>query len=258
MRKRLTRREIVQQDQIGSALTGILAWIARYRWVITGTAAALLLIIAGSVVWEQRQSARAAELQVKFGQILDLYWQIPPEAEFQESTEAEAASEEEAAEAGDSVEKERLQDVLNQFAQLEQEASSADLGLLSRYFMALISERLGEPQSAQEHLDVLLRNSPGPEIESLALATQARLAGENEDAQRARELFELVLSADARYFPKDSVLLELAESHEASGNATDALRLYRRLTEEYPESTYLQRAQNRIAQLEGLQAPTPQ
>ena len=96
-----------------------------------------------------------------------------------------------------------------------------------------------------------MENSSQPQIKNLARQLLVRLAQSNDDRQRATALLEEILLESTGFFPKDTILLQLAQNHEAAGNAQEAVVFYQRLTTEYPGSVYLQEARTHLEQLEG-------
>jgi len=95
-----------------------------------------------------------------------------------------------------------------------------------------------------------VRNSAEPQTRNLARHLLASIAESQDDHQLASQLLEAILLEDTVSFPKDTILLRLAQNHEAAGNAEKALTFYTRLTTEYPTSDDSQEAQSRLDQLE--------
>ena len=70
--KRLTRREIVQEDKIRASLTRIYEWIVRNSRLLIASVGLLLITILGSYVWKSYQQNRFAELQIEFAEALKI------------------------------------------------------------------------------------------------------------------------------------------------------------------------------------------
>ncbi|MDA2935375.1 tetratricopeptide repeat protein, partial [Acidobacteria bacterium AH-259-D05] len=275
--KRLTRREIVQQDRIQATLSGIYEWSSENRYLLLSLLGFFVLSILGSNLWQYYQERSSHQLQTRFSETLDLYHAPVAEAEEVTSpgtTETEATSEESGSEENAEgiteepevqeadptssseyrfqSDQERLEGALAGFTAIAQDYSKAQLGLLARYYMGLIKQELGQTEEAEQDLNFVIGNAVQTEIQNLARNLLAGIAQSKNDPQQATALLEQILLDESDSFPKSTVLLELAQTHEAAGNSEEALRFYRRLTTEYPTSQYIQEARSHIDQLETL------
>ena len=246
-RKHLTRKEIVQQDRIELALSGIFNWCSENRALLISLLIIFVLTIAGSSAWQYFKGQSSHELQIRFRDTLDLYHAPVGIADEQPLPENTAVIEYRF-----ESDQERLEESLVAFTTIAEDAPSSQLGLLSRYYTALIKQELGQIQEAENDLNFVIQNSPDPEVQNLARNHLARIAQSQNDREKATALLEQILVDESHTFPKAVVLLELAQTNEAAGNAEEALRYYRRLTAEYPTSQHIQQARTHIDQLEFL------
>ena len=242
--KRLTRREIVQEDKIQTALSGIYEWSSQNRSFLIAFFAIFLLSILGSYFWQNYQSDRSEELQAQFGEALEIY-HAPAVEETAEGSETPIIFDQYIFETAE----ERREKALEAFTAVAEDHSGTHLGLLARYYRGLIKQEMGQIETAEEDLNFVVENSAQPQTRNLARHLLARIAELKNDRQRAIELLETLLEESA-YFPKDTILLRLAQNHEAAGNAEEAVNLYTELTTGYPTSDYYQEAQRRLDQLE--------
>lgn len=243
-RKHLTRKEIVQQDRVELALTGIYNWGSENRFLLMGVLAVFVLTIVGSSAWQYYQGQGSHELQTRFRETLDLYH--APVGKAEESPPENTPVIEYRFE----TDQERLEEALAAFAAIAEDAPNSQLGLLSRYYTGLIRQKMGETEEAEIDLNFVIQNAPEPEIQNLARIHLARIAQSQNDSEKATALLEQILLDEFDAFPKAVVLLELAQTYETAGNTEEALRYYRRLTAEYPTSQYIQQARTHIDQLE--------
>lgn len=246
-RKHLTRKEIVQQDRIELALSGIFNWCSENRSLLLSLLAVFVLTIAGSSAWQYYREQNSHGLQIRFRDTLDLYH--APVGKADEQTLPESTT---VIEYRFESDQERLEESLAAFTTIADDAPSSRLGLLSRYYTGLIKEELGQIQESQNDLNFVIQNSPDPGIKNLARNHLAWIAQSQNDREKATVLLEQILIEESDTFPKAVVLLELAQTNEAAGNAEEALRYYRRLTAEYPTSQHTQQARTHIDQLEIL------
>ncbi len=243
--KRLTRREIVQEDRIQATLSGIYAWSSQNRSFLIAFFAIFLLSILGSYFWQNYQSDRSEEIQVQFGEALKIYHASVVE-DTAEDSEDPIIFDEYIFE----TDEERREKALEGFTAVVEDYPGTHLGLLARYYKGLIKQEMGQMGTAEEELNLVVQNSAEPQTRNLARNLLASIAESQDDHQRAVQLLEAIRLEDTAYFPKDTILLRLAQNHEEAGNVEEALNLYRELTTEYPTSDSSQEARQRIDQLE--------
>ena len=243
--KRLTRREIVQEDKIQAALSGILAWSSQNLFLLIAVFAIFLLSILGSYLWQNYQSSRSEEIQAQFGEALKIY-HAPVVEDTPEDSEDPIIFDEYIF----ATDEERREKALEGFTAVMEDAPGTHLGLLARYYTGLLKKEMGQMGTAEEELNFVVQNSAEPQTRNLARHLLADIAESQDNRQLATQLLEAILLEDTASFPKDTILLRLAQNHEAAGNAEKALTFYTRLTTEYPTSDDSQEAQRRLDQLE--------
>ena len=243
--KRLTRREIVQEDKIQAALSGIFAWSSQNRFLLIACFSIFLLSILGSWLWQDYQSGRSEDIQAQFSEALKIY-HAPVVEDTPENSEDPIIFDEYIF----ATDEERREKALEGFTAVVETASGTHLGLLARYYRGLLKQEMGQMGTAEEELNFVVRNSAEPQTRNLARHLLASIAESQDDHQLASQLLEAILLEDTVSFPKDTILLRLAQNHEAAGNAEKALTFYTRLTTEYPTSDDSQEAQSRLDQLE--------
>ena len=243
--KRLTRREIVQEDKIQAVLSGIYGWSAENRFTLATFFGIFLLSILGSYLWQNYQGSRTEEIQFKFAEALEIY-----HAPVSEETTGVSEDQTIPSAYQFQFDQERRVEALGHFRTIAEDYPNTDLGLLARYYTALIKQEMGQTEQAEGDLTFVMEHASQPQIKNLARHLLARLAESNNDRQRARALLEEILQEATGFFPKDTILLQLAQNHEAAGNAQEAVEFYQRLATEYPTSVYSQEARLHLEQLE--------
>ncbi len=243
--KRLTRREIVQEDKVQATLSGIYEWSSQNRSFLITFCAIFLLSLLGSYFWQSYQSDRSEEIQIQFSEALEIY-HAPVVEETPEDSEEPIIFDKYIFE----TDEERREKALESFTAVVEGDPGTHLGLLARYYRGLIKREMGQMGTAEEELNFVVQNSAEPQTRNLARHLLAGIAESQDDRQRATQLLEEILQEDTASFPRDTILLQIAQNHEAAGNAEEALNFYTRLTTEYPTSEYTQEAQLRLDQLE--------
>lgn len=249
MGRRLTRKEIVQEDRIRSVLTRLYAWAAeRVNYLVAGLVL-VILTLGGVYLWDQHQLSREQELQARFGEALRLYHARVGQEEKEEGREEDALPVPGTELRFDTAEA-RDEKALNAFRAIVAERPGSSVGHLARYYLALVEYRRGNPQEAADELRSLIETTPHAEVKNLARNSLAHVYLAEERHEEAVVLLEEILDQPSPYFPKQSALLRLAQVNEALGNLEEAVSRYKQLGSEYPAGEYSQQAQSRINQLE--------
>jgi hypothetical protein len=71
--KKLTRKEIVQQDVIRKTLTDTSNWAISNFKLLVGALVVVLATTAGVILWQQYSGSRQAQLQAAFADALEIY-----------------------------------------------------------------------------------------------------------------------------------------------------------------------------------------
>lgn len=128
---------------------------------------------------------------------------------------------------------------------------STEEGRRARYYLALSKLQLGEAEPAIAILDELARErgSLQADLARMALA-EARLQAQQTD--QALELLRQMADERQLSLPREYALMRLGGALERANRAEEAVKSYRRITDEFPTSVYASEARRR---LETLGAP---
>ena len=119
-------------------------------------------------------------------------------------------------------------------------------GRTARLFLARVAEERGDVDAAVRLLSELADKHTDNPVVGLATLDLVRLRlARGEGAQLVKELEAMVAGKDPR-LPRDLALFQLAQVWERQGNVDEAVRLYRKLSEDFPESPYRFEAQQRL------------
>ncbi|MEP0775048.1 MAG: tetratricopeptide repeat protein [Acidobacteriota bacterium] len=117
----------------------------------------------------------------------------------------------------------------------------------ARLYLARIAEDRGDVDGAIRLLSELAdRRSDNPVVGLATLDLLRLRLAKGEGKQLVKELEAMVAGKDPR-LPRDLALFQLARVWEREGNVEEAIRLYRKLTEDFPESPYKFEAQQRLS-----------
>ena len=246
--KRLTRKEIVQEDRIRAALTGIYEWMARNGYLLAAGLGLLLVTVLGSYIWQNYQQNRSAELQIEFAEGLKIYHS--PTGTDPDSEQAVSSSRYHF-----ETDQERREKALESFNAVASDSPGSNLGLLARYYAARIQHELDQREEAKQELNSVIEEADLIEIRSLARNFLAHVLLLEEDRKQASAMLKAILDDSPSSFPKEIVMVRLARNLEADGNTSEAVEFYRNLLADYPDSSYAPEARSRIDRLEVEESP---
>lgn len=245
MSRRLTRHEMLEQDEFVTGVAATAGWIERHRrQLLTGIGlAAGLAIIAAAVSWSVSRRGEAA------GRML---------AEAMAISEAPIVAAGQPTPAG----------VQRAFptARARDEAVLASLdGLIAAHNLSRAATvgvwmrggvllRLGRSAEAREALEGFLRDSPDSDLAPLARRSLAAAATAAGDHDTAIATLTTLAASPSRLVRSDLALADLARAQEAAGRPADALATWRRLNTEHPQSLHASEASEAIRRLEGQPA----
>jgi len=255
---KLTRKEIVQQDVIGKTLAETSHWAVRNLKYIAGSVLAVLVVVVAVLAWNAYSSSSAEAMQAGFGDALAQY--------HAEVGAAPVANQEQAlaSKYRYDTREEKYQKALAAFQKLADDYSSSRIGQLSRYYTALCMYELGRNQDARKALEDLIGSTNQVEIKNLARNSLAQVALADKDSALAIKSLEEILAEPTQSFPAQTVLLQLAQLQEDSGDLQGALEKYRKIQAEYPGTSASSEATTKISRLEprvgqsGSSTPIPE
>ena len=244
VRKRLTRREIVQASWLEATLSRIYNWSSKNTRLLISSLGAVLLAIGGAYWWQDSQQRQAREIQTTFAQALEIY-HAPVGKETGEDQDGVRIPSYRFS-SGD----ERRDRALEAFRAIADRDPAANIPILAQYYTALLMNELNQREEAREILGSVILESEQPEIRNMARNTLAQMLEAEDQPGEASELLEEILEDAASSFPEEPVLFRLAQDHETANNTDQALKFYRRLLADYPSSRYTGAARKRIQRLE--------
>ena len=136
-----------------------------------------------------------------------------------------------------------------------QEHPDSQLGVLSRYYLALIARQTDRIEEAKEGLLWVIDNADAADTKNLSRNALAQILLGEGSAKEAADLLEQMVEEPSPNYPQQIILMSLGQSYEKAGNRDKAIEQYRKITSEFPTSQQSQEAQSRIDELEDSKAP---
>ena len=133
-----------------------------------------------------------------------------------------------------------------QFRDVQSKYGSSDAADVAGLYLARMAAAKGDTKTARPLLEKFIADQKDHVLAAAARFSLYQMRIEaGEGAQVAVELNAELGKAEP-VLPGDSLLVLLAQSYEAQGDAAKSRDAYRRLTSEFPESPFAQEAQKRL------------
>lgn len=223
-RKRLSRKELVQQDQITSGLEETVEWIMDHPRPFLWGIAAVVVVAVLATGWTLYARNRSESAQVALGNVIRAYHDMA-------SYESDAA---------------RFQATLNAAREVEAAYGGLQAGRIASYYEALAHEGLGEDQEAVEILESLA-GSQDPTIRPLAAFALGQSLRQQGEIDRATEVYHDLL--DSGEYSPPVLLFELGGLSEEAGRLEEAENYYEALLADYAGSVLEPEAEQALKRL---------
>jgi len=229
MGRRITRKQLKKEDEFVSTMDTVVRWIIdNWRPLAAGLAAVCVVALAwwGASIW---MGSRAQEASLLLHHAVVTYEGQGAPGSPAPTGDVAAAEEE--------------------FRQVVEHYGRSDQADMARLYLARIALNRGERDEARTTLVELAERRDDDVVGRLATVDLIRLRiASGQGAEVAGEL-EAMVSGQSRGLPKDAALYELGELFIREGELDRAREYLQKLVEEFPESPYLQAAQQRLGEL---------
>lgn len=252
MARRLTRKEIVQEDRIYSVLSGLSQWAVVNRTPLVMGSGIVVVSLLGFYLWQGYRESSNQEAQKLFAEALDTYHAPVKELAPDPDSESDGQDQPPAPPPEyrfDTV-AERRDAAEMAFEKISDGYSGTRLGFFSRYYLGLIGRQNEDAGAARQHLKWVVDNSGDSDVRNLSRNVLADIALGEEKHEEALTYLQQLLGDPTPQVPEQTVLMRLARTHEALGNIEQALENYRKITNDYPTSSQADEAQSEIDRLE--------
>jgi len=240
--KRLTRKEIVQEDKIHSSLVGILDWFNANAKLLAIAGVLVLLAIGGTYLWRYMSKSQNEQLQANFADALQIH--SAPAGKDAANTTTPTTNKYSFA-----TTQERHTKALAKFKEIADDSPGSEIGQLSRYYVALNQYQLGKKAEAKSTLESLSGDADSPVTRNLARGMLVQLSEEAKTHDQSIKLLEQTLAEPTPAMPKNTVLYQMGQIYETMGKPDEASKRYKELTTEFPTSEEARLAETQLAKL---------
>ena len=241
--KHLTRKEIVREDKIHWALAGTYDWFSNNARLVLIAVGVVAVGLGGAFLWQYLSRSNSAKLQIQYGEALEMF-STPVGAAAQPAPDVTPSRYKFATTA------ERNQKSLAEFQKIAEDSPRSDVGQYAKYYVALIQHQQGQTAQAKKQLEELIADGRQPMIRNLARNLLAQISEGEKNNQQTVTLLKQILDDATPGFPKQNVLMRLGQSYEALGAKDEAVKQYKRIVTEYPNSQESAEAQTKLDALQ--------
>ena len=136
------------------------------------------------------------------------------------------------------TEQERTAAAEKQFRDVRTNFSSTDAADVAGLYLARVAVTRGDTKTARPLLEQFIQDHSDHILVGAARFSLYQLRIESGEATQVISDINAELAKAEPVLPGDSLLILLAQAHEAQGNGARAQEAYRRITTEFPESPY--------------------
>jgi len=241
--RHLSRKEIkhdIREDKVRTTLEHVFIYLAENTWVIAavgGGILALIGIVIGVGAYRDRQLDAANEV---LGQAIRVYAApidtvAPKPDDRQQPTFAST--------------EERNARARELFEQVRREHGGSGPDMVAAVYLGRIHLQDGDEATARELWNEAVAQSDDVLLSSMVTVSLLALDREAGQGEQVVTRLQAELDAPDRTLPTDILLFELAVTFEDLERTSDAQQTFQRLSDEYPESPYAQRALTRATEI---------
>ncbi len=229
-RKRMTRRELVEKDEITTKLQEVVSFLIRNRNLVLAGVGVVLAVVVIAVGWSVYASNREAASQTELSRVIAIFGDVE----------------------GYASDADRFQAAVVEAELVSAAYPSLSAGRIAQYYVALSQGGLGNTTESVRILNELVESgySTIAEVARFALAESYTSTGELESAIAAYQ--GLVESGG---YSQGAVLYELGRLHEAISKPDEARGFYESVIGEYPDSPFRAEADRALERLGSEESP---
>ncbi len=234
---RITRKQM-KHDELVSTVSSLTALAEEHARTIVIAVAAIVVLglaITGGF-WYSHSRAAAASAAL---------------ATVQEAASAPVAGEASSPTPGASTymsKEQKYQEVIRRAEGVMAEYPSSKASRWAAYWKAYALHELGKPSDAMTTLEPVVSDTSDPFLSASARLLQARIQEAQGDLGAALDTYAALAASAPPQFPVELCLMSQARILKAQGKSEEATQMYRRVTQEYPDSPFAREASQHLAE----------
>lgn len=143
--------------------------------------------------------------------------------------------------------REKYEKALAEFQKVGAQHDSRPAGKIAKYYAALCLKELKRNKEAIALLEPLCKEKS--DYGALALVASASVYEDSGDLAKATEIYKQIVQSSSPVAPKNINLMHLARLYEQQHKADEAVKVYQQVIKDYPGSSFLSEAEQRLKQI---------
>ncbi len=152
------------------------------------------------------------------------------------------------------TEEAKLEAALPRFLDIAQRYPSTHAATTALYHAGATLAELGRFDEATARYQQVIAEGSGTVYAEMAQLGLAAIDVSTDKAADAVSIYEKLVAAPDTQLPLDGVLVQLARAYQRLGKTDDAMRTYRRIVDEFPQSLYITETRQALGEMGAGQA----
>jgi len=237
-----SERHLMKRDELVTVFEKSTFYIEHHARKIALVAGGVVLVAIAGFAWRSSMAAREEKASFLLGQIVETH-RAPVAASLESLQQAAPGTK------TYTTEEERDRKILELADELLSQYASSRSAPKALYYKGLAFSGLKQPEEAAKVLQDLVTRHPGDFLAPMARYQLGRLREQQGNAAEALMQYQALAEDAQGFFPKEEGLMGVARCQEALGRKDEAIRTYRRIVSDFPESDYQFEARQKIEEL---------
>ncbi|MBI1950859.1 MAG: tetratricopeptide repeat protein [Acidobacteria bacterium] len=235
-------RHLIKRDELVTVFEKSSLYIEQHARKIALLGGGVALLAIGGFALRSSMAAREERASFLLAQIVEAH-RAPVAASLESLQQAAPGTK------TYTTEEERDRKVLELVDELLSQYASSPSAPKALYYKGLALSGLKKPEEAAQVLQDLVTRHPGDFLAPMARYQLGRLREQEGNASEALIQYQALAEDAQGFFPKEEGLMGVARCQEALGRKDEAIRTYRKIVSDFPESDYQFEARQKIEEL---------
>ncbi len=237
-----SERHLMKRDELMTVFEKSSFYIEHHARRIALVGGGVVLVAIAGFAWRSTMASRAEKASFLLGRIVETH-RAPVAASLESLQQAAPGAK------TYTTEEERDRKVLELADEMLSQYASSPSAPKALYYKGLALSGLKKPEEAAKALQDLVTRHPGDFLAPMARYQLGRLREQEGNASEALIQYQALAEDAQGVFPKEEGLMGVARCQEALGRKEEAIRTYRRIVSDFPESDYQFEARQKIEEL---------
>jgi TolA-binding protein len=237
-----SERHLIKRDELMTVFERSTLYVEEHARTVALAAGGVVLLVIGALAVRSWMATSEEEASFLLGQIVQTY-RAPVAASLESLQQAVPGSK------TYTTTEERDQRLLELTDEVLSRYGSSHAAPKALYYRGLALSGLKKPDEAAKSLHDLVTRYPDDFLAPMARFQLGRVREQEGNAAEALIQYQALAEDAQGIFPKEEGLMGVARCQEALGRKDDAIKTYRKIVSEFPESDYQFEARKKIEDL---------